>query len=71
MSRKQIGVINDTVITILSLSLDSNTPIYIGETNIDHMKDEHPEVFEKYGDKKAEIINSPDYIAKHPRKESI
>lgn len=43
----------------------------MGETNLEHMKNEHPEDFEKYGDKLSEILSSPDYIAKHPNKDSI
>ncbi|MGE8082107.1 PBECR2 nuclease fold domain-containing protein [Peribacillus loiseleuriae] len=71
MKPEKIGEVNDIVINILNLSLNPNTPIFIGETNIEHMKDEHPEDFEKYGDKIAEILQSPDYVAKHPRKDSI
>lgn len=69
--RKQIGTIDEKVISILNLSIEPNTPIFLGETNIKHMKQEHPEDFKKYGDKIEEILNDPDYIAKHPRNDSI
>ncbi len=71
MKTKQIGEVNQSVINMLGLALDEAKPILIGETNIAHMKKEHPEDFEKYGDKVAEIINTPDYVAKHPSKDSI
>ncbi|WP_276666177.1 PBECR2 nuclease fold domain-containing protein [Caldibacillus debilis] len=35
------------------------------------MKSEHPEDFAKYGNKLSEILKNPDYIAKHPKKDSI
>ena len=71
MKRNKVGKIDDIVISILNLSIDPDTPIFLGETNLEHMKNEHPEDFEKYGDKIEEIINNPDYVAKHPKKDSI
>lgn len=71
MRPEKVGKIKDVVISVLNLSLDPNTPIFVGETNIEHMKSEHPEDFEKYGGKLAEILENPDYVAKHPRKDSI
>lgn len=71
MKPEKVGKINEIVISVLSLSLDPNTPIFIGETNLEHMKSEHPEDFEKYGAKLAEILEFPDYVAKHPNKDSI
>jgi fructose-1-phosphate kinase PfkB-like protein len=47
------------------------TPILCGPDNIKHMQTEHPAHFEKYGSKIDEIIASPDYICKHPKKDSI
>ncbi|RFB11471.1 transposase [Bacillus sp. HNG] len=73
MSKKprKIGVLDEVVVTVLNLSLEPNTPIYISDTNIEHMKDEHPEDFEKYGDKISDILSEPDYIAEHPNNGSI
>ena len=36
-----------------------------------HMREEHPEDFEKYFSIIDEIISTPTYIAKHPKKDSI
>jgi hypothetical protein len=71
MKPEKVGEIDEAVIKILNLSVEPNSPILIGEQNIQHMIDKHPEDFEKYGDKIAEILSNPDYIAKHPNKPSI
>lgn len=69
--QKKVGKIDDVVISVLNLSLDPETPIFLGESNLQHMKNEHPEDFEKYGDQLEDILTSPDYVAKHPNKDSI
>ncbi|GMK49136.1 hypothetical protein PghCCS26_62660 [Paenibacillus glycanilyticus] len=61
----QIGTIKPREITLLKLSIAPGTPIYCGEPNIQHMKDEHPEDYAKYGHLLADIIQSPDYVATH------
>lgn len=71
MRPTEIGKINEIVIKILNLSLDPDTPVFMGETNLQHMKDEHPDDFLKYGDKIVEILKTPDFVAQHPKKDSI
>lgn len=71
MRPTEIGKIDGIVVSVLNLSLDPDTPIFVGETNLQHMRDEHPEDFLKYGDKLKEILQTPDYVAKHPQKDSI
>lgn len=71
MGTMKIGTIDEIVINALSLSLDPDTPIFVGETNIQHMKDKHPADFLKYGDKLGEILQSPDFVAEHPTQHSI
>lgn len=68
---KKVGKIDEHVISILNLSIKPDTPIFLGETNVRHMIQKHPEDYAKYGDKIEEILNNPDYVAKHPRKDSI
>lgn len=65
-----IGTLTKNVINEFGLTLKEGQPIYIGNSNLNHMQTEHPEDFEKYGDKIIEIINDPDYIAKHPNKKN-
>ena len=71
MKPEKVGEINEIVIKTLNLSLDPNSPILVGEENLEHIKKNHPEDFEKYIDKMSEIIKDPDYVAKHPKKDSI
>lgn len=65
---KIIGRLSKRIIDEFELSLKEGQPIYIGESNLKHMESEHPEDFKKYGNKIEDIINNPDYIAKHPNK---
>lgn len=68
---KVVGTLSDKVIKQFNLTYELDQEIYCGEDNKQHMMDKHPEDFDKYGDKLEEIINNPDYIAKHPKKDSI
>lgn len=67
---KIIGTLSKKIIDEFMLNLKEGQPIYIGESNLRHMKSEHPEDFKLYGDKIEEIIKNPDYIAKHPNKKN-
>lgn len=69
--QKKVGEITQKVIDTFGLSVVLGTNIFCGIDNIKHMQTEHPNDFEKYGDKIAEIIASPTYICKHPSKDSI
>lgn len=71
MKPEKVGEIDEVVIKILNLSIGPNAPIFVGEQNIQHMIDKHPEDFSKYGGKIAEILENPDFVAKHPKKDSI
>lgn len=66
-----IGELNQKVIDTFGLSMAPGSTIYCGQDNIDHMKKEHPEAFEKYFKSISEIIENPTYICKHPNKSSI
>lgn len=65
---KVIGHVTEKVISTFNLPYNENDPIYCGESNRLHMKQQHPEDYELYGDKIEEIIKDPDFIAKHPKK---
>lgn len=67
-TNKIIGELTQVVIDEFKLNLKVGQPIFIGESNLQHMKSEHPQDFLKYGDRIEEIINNPDFIAKHPKK---
>lgn len=68
---KQIGTVNKKVIKILGLNYKKEEPIFIGEANIKHMQEEHPEDFKKYGADIEDIINNPTYLARNEKKQSI
>jgi hypothetical protein len=71
MKPEKVGEINEVVISILNLSVDPGTPILLGGTNLEHMKKRHPKDFDKYKGKIAEILEFPDYVAQHPKEDSI
>ena len=68
---KKIGKVTRKVIELLNLDIDDELPIIIGEKNIEHMKRQHPEDYEKYGKDISEIINNPTYVARNPNQGSI
>jgi len=68
MEKRKVGVITQKTIDLLELEgIEAGTEIYIGETNIRHMRDDHPEDHEKYFDQLEDIIANPDFVAKHPQ----
>ena len=69
--KKQIGVLNKEVIKLLELNYEEEIPIFLGQSNIMHMKKEHPNAFIKYGNNIEDIISNPTYIAKNPKQNSI
>ncbi len=68
---KQIGTINKKVIKLLGLNYNEELPIFLGESNIIHMKRQHPKDYKKYGNKIVDIVNNPTYIARNPKQDSV
>lgn len=68
---RQVGVITKKVIDILGLDYKEGLPIILGDSNIEHMKRQHLEDYEKYGKDIESIIKEPTYIAKNPNQGSI
>ena len=68
---RQIGKITKKIIKILELEYKEEQPIFIGKSNIEHMKEKHPKDFEKYGVDIEEIIKNPTYLARNKKKKSI
>ena len=74
MSNNQPGKIKEitkAVIDALGLSIESGTPIYIGQSNINHMMNRHPADYAKHGCYIRNIISEPDYVGIHPGDGSI
>lgn len=68
---KQIGKVSKRVIELLDLKYNEELPIILGDTNIEHMKKEHLEAYNKYGKDIENIIKNPTYVAKNPNQGSI
>ncbi|SHK39512.1 hypothetical protein SAMN05216582_103103 [Selenomonas ruminantium] len=68
---KPIAHFSKSVIDALGLDVAENTPIFIGESNIKHMKQSHPGDYDKYGEFKEDILKNPDYVGRNPKDDSI
>jgi len=68
---EKIGFITNDVIKTLNLSIKENTPIFLGQSNIDHMMKKHPLDYAKYGNKIGEIISCPDFVGINSKDNSI
>ena len=71
MPRRKIGEFSQKIIDILDLSISAGTPIYIAESNLEHMKSSHPEDFKKYSCDIETILSDPDYVGKNTKDNSI
>ncbi|MBO6178340.1 MAG: transposase [Selenomonadaceae bacterium] len=70
-TNEPIAAIKTEVIQALGLNCAENTPIYLGQSNIEHMKQSHPKEYEKYFERINEILNLPDYVGMNPSDNSI
>lgn len=66
-----VGHISQSVIETLGLKLEPGTPVFIGESNIAHIKSRHPYEYDVYYKDIGAIINSPDYVGLNPKDGSI
>ncbi|MDY5286189.1 MAG: PBECR2 nuclease fold domain-containing protein [Lentihominibacter sp.] len=69
--KKRVGKIDKRVIQLLHLSVNENEPIYIGASNIRHMKTSHAEDYLKYGSYINVILSSPEYVGINKKDNSI
>lgn len=60
--RTIIGRFSETIINLLSLNIDPETPIYLSSSNREHMMEHHPDAYQRYFDHLPDILSSPDYI---------
>ena len=68
---EQVGYITEDVFKILGLTEPEDAGIYMGQTNIDHMKSFHAEDYRKYGHIIPDILRSPDYVGLNQKDHSI
>lgn len=66
-----IAHISQEVVDILELDIAPNTPVFIGETNLEHIKSRHPYEYDKYLPDIGNIINLPDYVGLSRKDNSI
>ena len=71
MPRKKIGEFSQKIIDLLELNISAGTPIFIADSNIEHMKSSHPDDFSRYSMDIEKIISNPDYIGKNTKDNSI
>ena len=71
MKHQQVGIINSMIISKLGLDISAGTPIFLGESNIKHMKNSYPADYIKYGKDISLILNAPDYIGLNPADGSL
>lgn len=71
MNTRQVGTIDEKTINLLGLSLPAGMPILLGESNINHMRESHPDAYEKYFSHLEDILARPDYVNLNPRDNSI
>lgn len=69
--RKKIGTFSAKIIETLELDIPVGTPIFIADSNIEHMKTSHPNDFQKYGSELENIIADPDYVGINAKDDSI
>ena len=67
----QIGVLTVEIANHINLTINENKPIYLGKSNIQHMKASHPEDYAKYGASIVDILASPDYVGQNQKDGSI
>lgn len=71
ISMKIIGYFSEDIIGLLKLDIMTGTPIYLGESNVNHMKERHPAEFDMYFNQIDDIISSPDYVGTNPKNNSV
>ena len=68
---KPIAYITQEVIDLLGISCVPNTPIYLGQSNIEHMQKRHPQDYQKYHEHIALILSEPQYVGLNPTDGSV
>lgn len=68
---KQIGIISNKVAKIIKRNVVEGTPIYIGVSNIQHIKSKHFDEYNLYLDNLSDIIENPDYVGYSQKNNSI
>ena len=68
---RRVGFISQRTVDLLGLKLAGGTPILMGKSNVEHIKNRHPYEFDKYYNDIENILEKPDYVGKNPNDDSI
>ncbi len=71
IQRYKIGEFSSQVINTLNLNIVAGTPIYIADTNLEHMQSSHPADYSRYRNDISLIIATPDYVGLNTKDNSI
>lgn len=71
MPARQVGTISQHIAHLLNRQEISNMPVYLGDSNVAHMKMSHPADYAKYGSHIPAILSSPDYVGINTKDDSI
>jgi len=66
-----IGCIPLKALALIGINVSCDIEVFLGESNINHMKGKHPFDYLKYGAAIWEIVSCPDYIGLNPKDGSI
>lgn len=66
-----VGYLKTEWAKLIGLNIVDDTPIYLGQSNIDHMISRHPKDYAKYGEQIELILSEPDYIGQNKKDNSI
>jgi len=69
-----IGIVSNAVITTLgddNLHYKAGDMIYLGDSNVSHMKRRHSSAYIKYGDRLSHIISEPDFVGINEEDDSL
>lgn len=68
---KLVGHFSKDIIDLLNLSVEENTPIFIGDVNETHMRNRHEYEYDKYRGDISTILKQPDYVGVSPHDNSV
>lgn len=68
---RNVGFLRQEIIDGLKIDTNVNTPIYLGDTNMEHIKRKHPYEYECYFRYIEDIISNPDYYGINPKDKNI
>ena len=67
----KIGSISTQVQALLNFSVNGDCNIYLGDSNIEHMKRKHFQDYQKYGHQIKSILMNPDFVAFNSSDKSV